>query len=115
MKIEMALDAPSEASAIAERGVFAQRCREFCKFSKIFSVQTHPVGVGGQESEERQVGFCNFQVECLLPLLSDMIVSLAVFSGLFWGSRGTLSLIENLGMSQLLYCSGIILSSLMSW
>ncbi len=52
MKVQMALDAPSEASAVAQGSVLAQCRSELRKFSKVFGVQPQPVGVGGKECEE---------------------------------------------------------------
>ena len=52
MEIKMALDAPSEASIVAQGGVFAQSRSELGKFSEVFCIQPHPVCVGGKESKE---------------------------------------------------------------
>ena len=78
----MALDAPSEASAVTQGGILAQSCGELGKISKVFCVQPHPVCVGGKESKECKVRFCNFQVKRLLPLLTDVIIGLVVLRGL---------------------------------
>ncbi len=82
MEIKMALDALSEASAVAQGGVLAQSRGELGKFSEVFCIQPHPVCMGGEETKECKVRFCNFQVKCLLPLLTDVIIGLVVLHGL---------------------------------
>ncbi len=78
----MALDAPSEASAVAQGSILAQCCSEFGKFPELFGVQPQPVGVGGKECEECNVRFSNLRVKRLLPLLTDMVLGLIVLCGL---------------------------------
>ena len=68
MKVQMALDAPSEASAVAQGSILAQCCSELSKFPKVFGVQPQPVGVVGKECEEyneRSEGHgCSFGPTC---------------------------------------------------
>ena len=84
----MALDAPSEASAVAQGSVLAQCRSELSKFPNVFGVEPQPVGVVGKEWEECNVRFSNLQVKHLLPLLMDMVVGLIVLHGLLlWEAR----------------------------
>jgi hypothetical protein len=47
MEIQVALDAPSQASAIAQEGIVPQGGCEFGKLSKVLGVKLHPVGMAG--------------------------------------------------------------------
>ena len=78
MEIQMSLDAPSEARAVAQGSVLSQCRSELSKFTKVFGIQPQPVGVGGKESEECNVRFGDLQVKRLLPPLTDMVVGLIV-------------------------------------
>ncbi len=115
MEIKMALDTPSEASAVNQGCVLAQSRSELGKFSEVFCVQPHPVCVGGKASKECKVLLRNFHVKCLLPLLTDVIIGLVVLCGLLLREPWDVQPDENFGISQFSYCSGIILSLLMSW
>ena len=45
MKVEMTLDAPPEAGAVADGGIIPTCVREHCKLLKVLCVQLHPVSV----------------------------------------------------------------------
>jgi hypothetical protein len=51
MVIKMALDAPTEASAVAHWDVVTQCGGELCKFAKVLSVKLESVDVAGEELE----------------------------------------------------------------
>ena len=88
MKVQMALDTPSEASTVAQGSILAQCRSELGKFPKVFGVQSQPVGMGGKECEKCNVRYCDLQVKHLLPLFTEMVVGLIVLPGLLlWEAR----------------------------
>ncbi len=67
MEIEVALDAPPEADAIAHWSIVAQSGSELGEFSEVLVVEQKPMS-----REVLEVGyilFCDFRVESFLPWL----------------------------------------------
>ncbi len=74
MKIEVALDASLEASAIAHRGVVTQCCGKLCKFAKVLSIKLELVHVAGKEPEVAGIQFCDLEVKGFLPMLLGVVI-----------------------------------------
>jgi hypothetical protein len=70
----MALDAMTEASAVAHWGVVPQCGGELHKFSVALGVELKLVCVVGKEVEIADVQFRNFEAERFFPMLFNVVV-----------------------------------------
>jgi hypothetical protein len=74
VEIEVALDALSEASAIAHWGVVTQCCGKLCKFAEVLSIKLELVRVAGKELEVAGIQFCKLEVKGFLPMLLGVVI-----------------------------------------
>ncbi len=70
----MALDGPTEASAVAQQGIVTQGGHELCKFAKVLGVELELVCMAEEKLEIAEVHIGDFEMECFLPMLLKVVI-----------------------------------------
>jgi hypothetical protein len=78
VEIEVALDAPPEADAIAHRSVVAQSSNALGKFSKELVVKPKPMCMSREVFEVGYILLCDLKVESFFALVAVVIKCLVV-------------------------------------